>query len=571
MRKLIAIDLAKCVGCNRCIRVCPVEEANVAYIDNGDNKVHLVHDKCIACGACLLVCRHGSRWYEDDTERFFQDLRKGTPISLICAPAARANLQEWDKVLALLHQMGARKLYDVSLGADICIWGHIRYIQKSNSPSIITQPCPAIVDYILLHRNELISYLSPVQSPMLCAAIYMKKYQGISDKIAAISPCIAKANELDQTGKMVSYNVTFAKLEEYIKDHNLRLPAQGRGYDHFDCSLGSIFSMPGGLKENVEFILGNKNLSIDKSEGQRVVYGALNAFCKEDKANLPAIFDVLNCSEGCNLGTGCHHKRTVFEVNRSMDKARQNALQGRDREYFEKQHQEYDKALRLDDFMRRYYPLTARGIKVTERDIEDAFEQLGKRDDVARTYDCCACGSDSCRDMAVRIAKKINTAENCILKSHNDIRGEHASVVFWQKRSIESISAVEIDIANIKEMADRIIVNVADVDKAVKLYDVLTKDINKIASNIHMISLNASIESARAGEHGRSFSIVAEAIRALAEETQGATSKISKASTEAKNALAGISDMLKTIGEAIAKSHVHVQEIASSSRGGLDK
>ena len=120
-------------------------------------------------------------------------------------------------------------------------------------------------------------------------------------------------------------------------------------------------------------------------------------------------------------------------------------------------------------------------------------------------------------------------------------------------------------------MAGRIIVNVADVDKAVKLYDVLTKDIDKIASNIHMVSLNASIEAVRAGEHGRSFAVVAEAIRTLAGETQEATSKISKASKEAKNALDGISSMLKTVGEAIAKSHEHVREIASSSKGALDK
>jgi len=173
--------------------------------------------------------------------------------------------------------------------------------------------------------------------------------------------------------------------------------------------------------------------------------------------------------------------------------------------------------------------------------------------------------------MAVKIAKKINTAENCILKAHEEARIEHDAVVFWQTRSTESITSVGNDIANIKEMAGKIIGNVADVDKAVKLYDVLTKDIDKIASNIHMISFNASIEAARAGDHGRSFAVVAEAIRTLAEETQEATSKISKASTEAKDALDGISDMVKTIGDAIDKSHDHVREIVSSTNDVLGK
>jgi len=64
---------------------------------------------------------------------------------------------------------------------------------------------------------------------------------------------------------------------------------------------------------------------------------------------------------------------------------------------------------------------------------------------------------------------------------------------------------------------------------------------------------------------------VAEAIRTLAGETQEATSKISKASTEAQNALDGISDMVKTIGDAIGKSHDHVREIVSGTNDVLSK
>jgi iron only hydrogenase large subunit-like protein len=542
-----------------------VKGANIAHAENGAIKVRVNNDKCIACGACLSACRHGARSFVDDTERFFDDLKNGTAISLICAPASRANLDQWDQVLALLRQMGANKIYDVSLGADICTWANIRYIQKHKPETIITQPCPAIVDYILVHNNELLPYLSPVQSPMLCTAIYMRRYQRINDKIAAISPCIAKANEFEETGRLVSYNITFVKLAEYIQKHNLKLPPRGAGYDHIDSSLGSVFSMPGGLKENVEFMIG-KELRIDKSEGQSVVYGALDAFGKEDKANRPAIFDVLNCPEGCNLGTGCRHAKSFFEVNTAMDKARKAAQAGRERSYFEELYAEYDKTLRLEDFLRRYSPKPARVMPITEAELEQAFLELGKQDEASRTFNCGACGSDTCRDMAIRIAKKVNTTENCIQKVHKDMRTEHSSVVSWQERAMGVIQSFGRDITNIKELSDKIVRDVADMNKLIGVYDATTQDIDKIASSIHMISLNASIEAARAGEHGRSFTVVAEAIRTLAGDTHEATGKIASASANAKNALSGISDIVVTIGDAIAKSHTNVSEISANTQ-----
>ena len=189
MKKSIVFTNDNCIGCNKCISVCSCIGTCVSREVDGKNRIEVDGSKCVGCGACFDVCEHNAREYEDDTERFFADLQKGEKISLLIAPAFKANYpDEYEKVLGGLKQMGVNRLISVSFGADITTWGYLNYIQKNNFFGGISQPCPAVVRYIEHYLPKLLPKLFPVQSPMMCAAIYAKKEMKLQDKLAFISP-----------------------------------------------------------------------------------------------------------------------------------------------------------------------------------------------------------------------------------------------------------------------------------------------------------------------------------------------------------------------------------------------
>ena len=564
MRNIVVNYIDKCAGCNHCIRVCPISEANIAFLENGKNKIRIDTSKCIACGNCLKACTHGSRRSEDDTNDFIEDLRRGNPISVFAAPAIKSNFEEYGRLFTWLRSMGVRKIYDVSLGADICTWAHIRYIQKNGPKPIISQPCPAIVNYILIHKNELLKHLSPVHSPMLCTAVYMQKYEKVGTKIAALSPCIAKSYEFDAT-EMVDYNVTFRKLQRYLKTNNVILPQKSTGFDNYDAGLGSLYPMPGGLKECVEHYIG-KSLRVDKSEGPKVVYGALDDYAKQPTSKLPVLFDVLNCAEGCNAGTGCSHEIDIFEINTKMDALRQAAIKEDHVKYMDDLFKKFDETLRLEDFIRSYTPTPIRRIPVSPEKIDAAFAAMGKFDEAARNFDCAACGCETCLEMAEKIAKGINIPENCVQKMHKDVvqKSEEAKNIL--SSSINSYGTILNETSLIKKMTENIASNMTDVIDAVSQYNQMVTDIERISEKVNIISLNASVEAAKAGNHGLAFGVVAKEIRSLAQSSADSAMRTKAAADKANGAITTVNDTVIQIKEKVESSCEIIETISDDAK-----
>ncbi|MBQ6538001.1 MAG: transcriptional regulator, partial [Eubacterium sp.] len=410
-----------------------------------------------------------------------------------------------------------------------------------------------------------------------------------------------------------SYNVTFDHLMKYVRQHNVR----GQfATDEIEYGLGSIYPTPGGLKENVYWLLGDE-VYIRQIEGDKHAYHYLenNKDKIVGKKNKEIFIDALNCGMGCLYGTGVESTHAsnddaLYQIHQIQEKSKNDAKKSAwSRKMTPAQRlNELNKqfaGLRLEDYLRKYTDRSRECAykKPSQSELNDIFNSMHKKTRESRELNCECCGYETCEKMATAIYNGFNRKENCIhfVKDEVMLERETTHQIHLEMKEIErqkgiiensieeinssfetlyssmddmlkgnennaqETSNISEDVENIKAFCDRLNGSMAGIRQLVDELAENNKEVMGIAARTNLLALNASIEAARAGEAGRSFAVVAEQITKLASNSTNTATKSDEDQNEIITAVTNVVQETDRLVEIIDQLDARTTSLAAST------
>jgi len=167
----IRIDMEKCEGRMKCMRVCPTQAIRVRA-----GKAVIIEEKCIDCGECITACPHSAIVPLTDP---FGELTKFRYTVAIPSPALYAQFGREilpEKILAGIKKLGFDSAFDLALTCGEVSFAIQEYVRDYKGPKpLISNACPTVVRLIQVKYPELIDQLIPIELPRELAAREIKK------------------------------------------------------------------------------------------------------------------------------------------------------------------------------------------------------------------------------------------------------------------------------------------------------------------------------------------------------------------------------------------------------------
>ena len=155
-------------------------------------------------------------------------------------------------------------------------------------------------------------------------------------------------------------------------------------------------------------------------------------------------------------------------------------------------------------------------------------------------------GTDKLESLSKQIENVNNSAK--IIKNYiNETQNANT-------QGLEFMNKLKTIVLENKNVSEKVGLKIYSLDEKSNVISEITNTIKTIANQINLLSLNASIESARAGEAGRGFAVVANEIKKLATDTEQSTKEIEEIINDFKHMISEVNVEMSSLKDVIFRA-----------------